>query len=625
MQVSWSPNHEDKFFTFGTDLCLYRVNDLQDDKILSPKEEGMKISDRTYASLMSIATDVQYKCVAWRPNSTPDHLLAVGLSTGRVQISCFGKAGSADPLGLIGKDFALRHPRPCNFLQWNPVDSYLIAEGVERYRQDSSILIWDVCSQPSDISAHSDRKSSSEGSSVCITKPLYEIGSSEISHSLAWFHNSPRTLIAGMNNKCLRIYDLRDAGRAQVQTVTKSVNCVCIDKLFEHRIASCHENYVTVWDSRNFDKPILTQQQNKSLLKVAWCPARAGLLACIIRDSPMLHLYDYQQFPSGIEDSDPPVIERFVLPSGLNQLSSFDWHPAQANRLLTVSPSGAVTDVRILERAAICWSPDIYLTWACGSQVCQFYSVKHCKDASDDISVKMRRRALRGYGLSNAAEDNIKCVAGEERLRKLWAWISIMKNRHGIGNEARLPSSVRPFPGVKSTLQSIGSSLTEQEFWFWHGIDGQNKTRSLRRIYRSEERLTALEMCGWSMDKDSPSLPIIDKLESEHQFEQAAAIAVFNLKLTRAVSALQNGAVQRDRRSIDSGGSNLNVFAMALSGYTDEKNTMWRELCSSLISTISHPYLRAIFYFLTTESENYDGILNDSKLELPDQVAFACM
>lgn len=40
MQVSWSPNHDDKFFTFGTDLCLYRVNDLRDENLLNPKEEG---------------------------------------------------------------------------------------------------------------------------------------------------------------------------------------------------------------------------------------------------------------------------------------------------------------------------------------------------------------------------------------------------------------------------------------------------------------------------------------------------------------------------------------------------------------------------------------------------------
>lgn len=39
--------------------------------------------------------------------------------------------------------------------------------------------------------------------------------------------------------------------------------------------------------------------------------------------------------------------------SGLNYISSFDWHPTQANRLLTVTPSGAVTDVRLAERVAI--------------------------------------------------------------------------------------------------------------------------------------------------------------------------------------------------------------------------------------------------------------------------------
>lgn len=42
---------------------------------------------------------------------------------------------------------------------------------------------------------------------------------------------------------------------------------------------------------------------------------------------------------------------------------------------------------------------------------------------------------------------------------------------------------------------------------------------------------------------------LLTRLESECQFEQAAAIAVFNLKLTRAISALQNGATFRDKKS----------------------------------------------------------------------------
>ena len=55
-------------------------------------------------------------------------------------------------------------------------------------------------------------------------------------------------------------------------------------------------------------------------------------------------------------------------------------------------------------------------------------------------------------------------------------------------------------------------------------------------------------------------------------------------------------------------GVNLNVVAMALAGFTDDKNTMWKEMCSDLLSTITHPYLKAIFYFLTTSSESYESI-----------------
>ena len=54
---------------------------------------------------------------------------------------------------------------------------------------------------------------------------------------------------------------------------------------------------------------------------------------------------------------------------------------------------------------------------------------------------------------------------------------------------------------------------------------------------------------------------------------------------------------------------NLNVIAMALSGFSDEHNSLWREMCSSHSMELSHPYLRAMFDFLTTESEYYNEVL----------------
>lgn len=54
---------------------------------------------------------------------------------------------------------------------------------------------------------------------------------------------------------------------------------------------------------------------------------------------------------------------------------------------------------------------------------------------------------------------------------------------------------------------------------------------------------------------------------------------------------------------------NLNVVAMALSGYTDEKASLWREMCSTLRLQLKKPYLCAMFAFLTSEPGAYDAVL----------------
>lgn len=60
----------------------------------------------------------------------------------------------------------------------------------------------------------------------------------------------------------------------------------------------------------------------------------------------------------------------------------------------------------------------------------------------------------------------------------------------------------------------------------------------------------------------------------------------------------------------------INLFLNVLSnsvflnvGFSDERNSMWRELCNSSLSQLSDPYLRATFGFLTGESDSYDKVL----------------
>jgi len=60
-----------------------------------------------------------------------------------------------------------------------------------------------------------------------------------------------------------------------------------------------------------------------------------------------------------------------------------------------------------------------------------------------------------------------------------------------------------------------------------------------------------------------------------------------------------------------SGPADLNVVAMAISGFTgDDRNALWRDQCRSIGASLLNPYLRALFAFLTVGSgESYDTVL----------------
>jgi hypothetical protein len=77
-----------------------------------------------------------------------------------------------------------------------------------------------------------------------------------------------------------------------------------------------------------------------------------------------------------------------------------------------------------------------------------------------------------------------------------------------------------------------------------------------------------------------------------------AAIALFHLKLRQAIRILS-----------ESGNS---IAAMAIAGFSDQKNSLWREMAQANSTNLDDPYIRAIFAFLTEADGNYDSILVSS-------------
>ncbi|KAK4470171.1 hypothetical protein MN116_005752 [Schistosoma mekongi] len=262
-----------------------------------------------------------------------------------------------------------------------------------------------------------------------------------------------------------------------------------------------------------------------------------------------------------------------------------------------------------------------------------------------DIAVIMRKRAELGYGLDIKGATYVEIVKDDVQLRTMWTWIkyisdymndSLIRRHFDVdtlqstytSNQRNggdgFPSSRRravPFRGsgvisllCDSTSSSGPNKLTSEVLANveWQGIDA--KLPFLR--YRSAERSRVLRFCMWPLDDtDSVQRPVFESLCSEGQYERAAAMALINLKFDWALSFL-------NRVSSD---SDIDLVALALAGYTDTQNELWRITCGNLIKHLQNPYLRVMFIFLSRQGGDFNSILNDDALCLIDRVAFACL
>ena len=81
-----------------------------------------------------------------------------------------------------------------------------------------------------------------------------------------------------------------------------------------------------------------------------------------------------------------------------------------------------------------------------------------------------------------------------------------------------------------------------------------------REHFRSEERNQALRLCGWPYDPEISILgPLLEKLQADGQVSRAAALAVFHMKIRKAIKILTRSGIQKNQVSYQ-------LVALALAG-----------------------------------------------------------
>jgi WD repeat-containing protein mio len=540
--------------------------------------------------------------------------VACGQVSGVVQILNF------QPTTGNNLEFTPRQSRPCLSLAWNQQEQNLLAMGFDKNKVDHCITVWDI------------RHGTAWDNSI-----VNLIGLSESAHSMVW---NGKNLIAGMSQK-VKIFDLRSSPTASTVN-TRAVNGLTISNNGRY-LASYYDNIVNIFDLRKFTEPLSQFQLTNNLAQISWCTNSnsTNCLLCLQKDSSRtLNIIDIHWTGVEPEDHDSAhfvkrtiapfeVVDRknkFQLQTKAINLENICWHPRRTNNMLVLASNTTNPNSQILiefevpeRRIAVfdkwnkLYTPlppeikEISNISPPSSPTNSSSSSSWCLNSPfDDISELFQQRIHQDYGQMDF-ERNAK-VSMDRSVATTWQILAQMAN-------ADCFIGLRTILGIdsKSDELTIAQSTVENRQF----VD--LSTSSHIKIYKSEERDFAQELCGWMFHKsemNSGLQAFIEDLCKRKKFTRAAMMAVFHLRIRLACDLLGHGA-----NEIEDEKNSFRISAIALAGFGT--GSIWKTQCSAAQKQIEDPHLRAIFSFLSDDT--FSGVLYEDGIALCDRMAFACM
>ncbi|TFK53760.1 hypothetical protein OE88DRAFT_1656037 [Heliocybe sulcata] len=349
-RILWDPRAGSKFVVGGgSTITLYECT-----------------PDSSEIRHVTSQSDLQFmRCFQWSPDPSVEDLIAVGLNTGTVDLLRLESTTHTTNHVLTGGprvSLPVRNSRPCNTLAFCDAQPNYLAVGLDKVRNDPSLIIWDINTARStlnidpivDHASNVDASNShshpalprSDGNTRGDSRILQQHAPTDFISSLEFVPNSWYLLLGGISHRWLRLFDLRSPMPGAHTNVPSKVHGIATDPMDPYRIGTFGDGVVTIWDSRRISHPLLTfttkdasadggkVRPGASYTTMQFSGTRRGRLSTLEKGSAYVRFWDLQHAQASEAAS-----ERSRDPSGYaNRMSRLSW--TNPSSMLSWSSSG---------------------------------------------------------------------------------------------------------------------------------------------------------------------------------------------------------------------------------------------------------------------------------------------
>ncbi|GLB45034.1 putative WD40 repeats [Lyophyllum shimeji] len=302
-RLLWHPRGNNKFIVGGgSQITLYEW---------AQEHPGIR--------QVSSQHDLQHlKCFAWSPDPSFDDLVAVGNSSGKIELLRLEASKNPQRSNALssGQGIALmvRNSRSCNSLAFCNADPNYLATASAMLSvplgQSANHDILKRPPRPQPIIPQADVGRGADN------RVLQQHAPTETVSTVCFLPQSTHQLLAGISHRWLRFFDLRSP-LPSTTNVSCKVQGITTDPFDPHRIACFGDGTISVWDSRKLQVPILAFTEkdasadgaylrpNSAFVGIEFSSTRRGTLASLERDASYVRFWDIMDAQARTHDGSP--------------------------------------------------------------------------------------------------------------------------------------------------------------------------------------------------------------------------------------------------------------------------------------------------------------------------------